>query len=729
MGREQAIDQLERAVSHPVVISCACTKRRCVMMVSIASGKRWGWRRSLKSNPYLKEYEALPSLDCVDGYYESGSKCIQCDYDGFMFGWQVMFWVAATIAAGWLIWRIVSSDWHPHIHHQASCIVHYGRGQLESADYAAALHWFKLIDERLQEDAGSVRLDHPESAITRGDEVEVSDDYKNKRFRGAHGTVIAVREQDQRATVSAHGKSGITTIPLENLTLLPNAQQSPNKSTALCFCLGTDWCQSANFAQDIIDLLIARAFDTTYGRLDVAAAADLPVQEKEQLMAGCVFVLCGEDLPQTTGYQWLRDTMLVSSDRAVVVADGLGQCTSEDDMNTTLSGLETFLQECEKAGVQSEETLLRETVGLREVAHAASVVARQSSKQLTNLSKIVSAQLQQCLAVLAVRLQWPEFVTKLRDFVASLVLLDLFAVVPTECAIGGGGDDGVFFTGVVQVALFICVCSGLCGFTGYNQYRWRRYDDAPAGARATHLTNFGWALYTVVSPAAMAAMVASTDSSRTDLSHRYLIPFLVAPILLICLLPAGFALHRMRIAKRKGLLRSRAFEARYGWLCARYRPECFWWEILYLETRYATIAAEQFLSPGVAALVILGLSLAMFFLSAWLSPFEETKEEASSWRTSPNRQAIVAYVSQLVIVVFGLICHMGEAPGVILGFVVCVFVIPALFIPFAMASAVLYLAVRDSSILELPQNKVRTSSTVKLEDEARESDNPVAMAV
>eukprot|EP01047_Picozoa_sp_COSAG01_P040572 COSAG01_NODE_3427_length_6093_cov_9.704943_2_plen_806_part_00 len=790
-----------------------------------------GRRRDLSGNPDLKDYSApsLSNLGCSAGFYESRSMCIQCESGGGVHASMVVtavLWLVAVIAGGWLLWRIVGSDWRPDVHSNVSCVVHYGHGHmmidsslmvvlhlstvreqssidsreirklqageivsvldydscdgharvrisdgewvskvtasgrvlLGSPDYAAGLHWFNLIDERLQEDAGSVRLDHPEFAISRGDEVQVSGDYHKKRLRGAHGTVIAV--QGRRATVAVHGKGTIKAISLAQLELLAG-QQSISESTALCFCLGNDWCQSASFPQDILDTLSSRAFDAqTYGQLNVDSVADLPSSEKGKLMTGCVFVLCGEDVLQSAGYQWLRDTMLLSTDR-FIVADARGQRSkrshsSEQDVNATLGGVEAFLEDHEGSSAQREKAALESAV-LAEEAQAVLAAVRDSGKQLANLSKIVSAQLQQCLAVLAIDLHWSDFLIALRDYVASIILLDLFAIARMECAmyslfaqpghrathIGPSGDssDARF----LQTLMLLCIGCGLCGCARCNQYRWKHYDNASAGARATHLSNFGWALYTMLSPAAVSSLATNSNIQfctlpprNRDLPIAYSVEcnqdnmrliILGVPAVLICVLPAGFALHRMRIANHKGLLRSRGFEAQYGWLCARYRPACYWWEILYLEARFATIAAELMLPPITAALVILGLSATLLCLSIWLRPFEEMDDEATSWRTSANRQATIAYVCQLVVVSCGLISHMDEDEDTTLDFVICAVVILALFLPLTMSGYLVWWAVRKSTSSE-PQPIAADpaiSSTQKPEDKtgASEFQNPM----
>ena len=88
--------------------------------------------------------------------------------------------------------------------------------------------------------------------------------------------------------------------------------------------------------------------------------------------------------------------------------------------------------------------------------------------------------------------------------------------------------------------------------------------DEAAAARADHHANFGWALFTLGSPPVMAGILALFGRMFIGVYSPFLAvltsPFwLIAPLL---------AIRNMRQAKSAGILHSRAFEARYGWLCS-----------------------------------------------------------------------------------------------------------------------------------------------------------------
>ena len=110
-----------------------------------------------------------------------------------------------------------------------------------------------------------------------------------------------------------------------------------------------------------------------------------------------------------------------------------------------------------------------------------------------------------------------------------------------------------------------------------SSYKWRKWklgDDEAAAATAAHAANFGWALFTLGSPAAVSGIVAFRNwggpgrlGDELKLADELTVSVIMCSpfVLLIPLL----ALHRLHKAKAAGTLHSRAFEARYGWLCSR----------------------------------------------------------------------------------------------------------------------------------------------------------------
>lgn len=79
---------------------------------------------------------------------------------------------------------------------------------------------------------------------------------------------------------------------------------------------------------------------------------------------------------------------------------------------------------------------------------------------------------------------------------------------------------------------------------------------------------------------------------------------------------------KMTAAVKDGWVHSRAFESQYGWLCARYRASCYYWELLFLEYRLVTIVASNVAEDGAdAAYFCTGITLVMLALQYRMSPF------------------------------------------------------------------------------------------------------------
>ena len=111
----------------------------------------------------------------------------------------------------------------------------------------------------------------------------------------------------------------------------------------------------------------------------------------------------------------------------------------------------------------------------------------------------------------------------------------------------------------IPLALLLVLCCSCC-VSSYKRRKWKLGDDEAAAATAAHAANFGWALFTLGSPAAVSGIVANLGVTFVP-SVIGCSPFwLLVPLL---------ALHRLHKAKAAGTLHSRAFEARYGWLCSR----------------------------------------------------------------------------------------------------------------------------------------------------------------
>ena len=277
-----------------------------------------------------------------------GSMCESClPVNGgptdIQYSLSVVALIGLGIGGGMLLWKVAGADWRPDCQSGASCLVHFGRA---NTAHTAAEVWLEMVDVRLAEDAGSVRLDHATSEIVRGDEVKITSDEHTGRtlcctkfsLLNCQGSVVDV--DGTSARVSVHGHSGIKKLPLHDLELLPSTQtHEPGQSRpALCFCLGSEWCSAVTFTQDITRVLGERSGVA----LPVAAVAQMSDEHKQNLTAGCAFVVCGQAAAATAGHRWLVDVLKIN-DESLVLADAAGQVESPDDNSRVLRVMEDFL--------------------------------------------------------------------------------------------------------------------------------------------------------------------------------------------------------------------------------------------------------------------------------------------------------------------------------------------------------------------------------------------------
>ena len=175
-----------------------------------------------------------------------------------------------------------------------------------------------------------------------------------------------------------------------------------------------------------------------------------------------------------------------------------------------------------------------------------------------NLFKIVTAQLQQCLLALSFSLGWPEFLTAFAKTMWGLVAFDLGNLVQLPCM--NMHPEDVAYAEIFGPAFLIV---GALVFNLWNQYQWRTKHDSRAGERAVHMTHSGWALYTLY-----GANLVNTTMKGSVYSADAL-PLLAGTLFLVAGVIPAYAVYTMWRARRDSRLRSSAFEARMGWLCAR----------------------------------------------------------------------------------------------------------------------------------------------------------------
>jgi len=146
----------------------------------------------------------------------------------------------------------------------------------------------------------------------------------------------------------------------------------------------------------------------------------------------------------------------------------------------------------------------------------------------------------------------------------GLITFDLGNLVPLSCMYSGQTgrevSKGVAFNQIYVVAFLIV---GLVVFQLWNHYRWRTKNDSRAGERAVHVTHSGWALYTL-----FAANLVNITMKGSFYDSDGL-PLLVGALFLLTGVIPAYAVYTMWRARRDSRLRSSAFEARMGWLCAR----------------------------------------------------------------------------------------------------------------------------------------------------------------
>eukprot|EP01043_Picozoa_sp_COSAG02_P060308 COSAG02_NODE_7851_length_2818_cov_1.966900_2_plen_316_part_00 len=287
----------------------------------------------------------------------------------------------------------------------------------------------------------------------------------------------------------------------------------------------------------------------------------------EALTAGVVFVICGEVADTNDNYANLA-TLLKPKAQQVIRADELGAPVDEEQATQVLNDISDFLyvrrlseQHVDKVG------LLRDAIDDKDTIKGvlSDRNAQQAATHTASLVKIVTAQVQQSFSFLSFPWDWPAVLVELKTKLGAWVLIDIPTVMGTGCLLGGGNDAVVLpgLSGSLLLVGILCCC---CGKSALNRYRWTHHGNEEAAARAGHAANFGWALYTLATPAIMVNLLKMAADpfvgGGAPLAFCLSVPiWLFVPI---------FASNRLRHGAEAGILHSRAFEARYGWLCSRY---------------------------------------------------------------------------------------------------------------------------------------------------------------
>ena len=511
-----------------------------------------------------------------------GDTCEMCDasstgelYEQPSFYAMLVFVPLALYA----LYRFASSTWRPSNRVGVECVVYSGGSLGGDGVEAASKAWADRLGAHLDVSEAEIKVDHVGTMLKPGDDVRI-DGLPEKRchhcktielsqFNGLVGTVMAAQEDgDVTARVSVHGQAGVWDLPLDSLTLQPLFVDTPQDAPAVCFCITNEWASSPDFAASVAHLLAMRSgvedLLADDGIILAREVSEANAEVLSGLAAGAVFVFCGDGVESQAGFQSAKE-MLSLNDEQIVHADEAGVATDDGEHVTeALNDLELFLSTHRQNDkhMQKQE-LLREAIDNRAAAKGAlsDRNVQQAATHIATMVRIVAMQLQQCFTFIAWDWQWPELLVGLRRWVGSWVLFDFPTLTNADCLAGGGTGAMVLSGLIIPLALLLLLCCSCC-VSSYKRRKWKLGDDEAAAATAAHAANFGWALFTLGSPVAVSGIVAYPDAT----SAPVLLGIVSSPFwLLIPLL----ALHRLHKAKAAGTLHSRAFEARYGWLCSR----------------------------------------------------------------------------------------------------------------------------------------------------------------
>ena len=335
----------------------------------------------------------------------------------------------------------------------------------------------------------------------------------------------------------------------------------------VCFCISEEWTNKPDFADEIVRILAKRngiVKDLAAQDMDAALAA-FDGEVLSSLTAGTVFVLCGGALAESESFVNLS-TMLKLKSEQIVQADESGVATDDETLSQALNDLEHFLSthrhsddHLDKQGLLLDEVAALTLESLEHRAAIKDAISDQSAQQIagriSNLLKIVNTQLQQTFSFLTWDWDWPKLLVAVKAWFGSWVLFDFPALLNADCiiALDGGGVVADSYLPLSFCALLACVgCVSL-----YNRRKYRKSGDQAAGARASHMSNFAWALFTLLFPSVLGGALSGDQEEPLIL--------LIPPMLIVPLV----ATRELRKAQAAGTLHSRAFEARYGWLCSR----------------------------------------------------------------------------------------------------------------------------------------------------------------
>lgn len=479
------------------------------------------------------------------------------------------------------LYRVASSTWRPSNRAGVECVVYSGGSLLSSDTATVSMAWAERLAAHLDIRKGEVKVDHAGTeALQPGDDVRINGSVHKvhqhhhrcrkltlSEFDGLVGTVMEKPvDGDLTVPVSVHGKAGIWELPIDSLTLLPLFVDTPQETPAVCFCVTNEWASSAEFFSAVFHVLAMR------NGVDILPElAKTTPDVLRGLNAGVVFILCGDDMVSHAAFEEVKQLFSLKAEQIVYADKAGGAVDDVEHVTQALNDLEHFLNTHRKDDehLRTQE-FVREAI---ENTNATKDALSSSNMQhvathTSMLVRIVTMHMQQCFVFMSWEWSWPALLLDLRRWIGSVVLFDLPTITNSDCLVGGG-TAAVYTTGGFLPAfiLFLLCCS--CCTSSHKRKQWMKNGDEAAAATAAHMANFGWAVYTLGSPVTVSGALIFTANvqKRIDNSPLWLVPWIVA-VPLVVFVPLA-ALQQLQQAKKAGILHSRAFEARFGWLCSR----------------------------------------------------------------------------------------------------------------------------------------------------------------
>jgi hypothetical protein len=484
------------------------------------------------------------------------------------------------------LYRFSSSDWRPSSRAGVECIVCSGSlsGGSDAAKVASEA-WAKRLAAHLNVADAEIRVDHAGTMLQPGDDVRIEGLQQTVRhhckqtelshFNGLVGTVMEPQQDgDVTVRVSVRGQAGQWDLQVEALTLQPLFVDTPRDAPAVCFCITSEWASSPDFAASVIQALAMRSgVEDLLGDGVQEAVAGANAAVLSGLATGAVFVLCGDSVESQVGFKSVEEMLALASEQIVRADEDGSTADDAEQAARALNDLERFLSTHRKdADHLQQQELLREAIDTR--ATVQGVLSDRNAQQIAvhigTLVRIVAMQVQQCFAFISFNWPWPGLLVELRRWVGSWVMLDFPALTNADCLAGGGRDSLILLALGIPAGLLLVLCCTCC-IASYKRRKYKKSDDAAAAATAAHMANFGWAVFTLGSPAAVSGLVSLLDDEGVSAPLADILSISSPFWLFIPLL----AVIQLRKAKAAGILLSRSFEARYGWLCSRCDAKAF----------------------------------------------------------------------------------------------------------------------------------------------------------